>query len=730
MSKSKFAKILIAALSLCLLVCLAFGVTAFASGNEGESGAYTKPVISSKNVEYSSQTYLHYAVPVESVPEADRAVDGLWLNVLDAEGKKLLAVAPVTNDNGELAITNVNGIACYTFRGRGVPAKELNTVEYTEVETKSGAKSDICSYSVEEYLYHKLYTEGFVAETEADNASIGKNDRKDYARRTLYYDLLKYGAIAQELLAPGAEDKIGDSSYLDVKDAIAKGGFVTNDRINLVYNGANADQFDAWSFVQYDAWGDIVNSGYAMNGATFLGSAGYLKASPVFANIPDLKEEFNGDTLPTKWSYAGGASVGTNPKDANDKVLHIDASVSGHTNIFYVAEKIADATVAVIEGDFYWDFSDKKAEIYVYPNMGDGSTTNCMQMFYIGKSDVTCYKNGGDDTTFGASGVVSGRWVNIRIEYRVVEIDGAKLPEFRFYVDGVLKDVTHELRGKNYYTDGVINSSKIPSPGEVDRFKFFFSSTVTSGNIYIDDFNFVHGTSVATNYINPESNFIDFNSDYESGLSISCASNFIGTTMGEASKNTWEVLHDEASGDGYLRLYKYGVDSPEYNGGAALIPKVTYTEDGYNTFVFEADLHMSNVKGFASEIIICNSGITGTKNAPFLFSIPKVYNEWIHLVITYRPTKVDSTGKVLEFESSIKYVKEDGTTVNHDSYKATAETAYGANIKNGNTTIPALKTNIYMKFGFNNNFNGDVMVDNVGIQLLNIVGNNPVVVSE
>ena len=717
MSKSKFTKILIAVLSFCLLVGLAVGVTAFAAENEGAEGTYSTPVISSKNVEYGSKTYLYYAVPVASIPEADRVEGGVWVAISNADGTLAYNQLP------EAETSMVNGVECYVFIGRGVPAKELNTVEFTQVITKSGAKSEVYSYSVEEYLYQKLYNEGFAAKTEADVGADGK----DYARRTLYYDLLKYGAIAQELLAPGAEDKIGDSSYLDVKDAIAKGGFVTNDRINLVYNGANADQFDAWSFVQYDAWGDIVNSGYAMNGATFLSSAGYLKASPVFASVPDLKEEFNGDTLPSKWSYAGGASVGTNPEDANDKVLHIDASVSGHTNVFYVAEKVADATVAVIEGDFYWDFSNKKAELYVYPNMGDGSTSNCMQMFYIGNTDVSCYKNGGGDPTFGASGIAHGRWVNIRIEYRVVEIDGAKLPEFRFYVDGVLKDVTNELRGKDYYTDGVINGSKIPSPGEVDRFKFFFSSSVTSGNVYIDDFNFVHGTSVATNYINPESKFVDFNSDYASGLSISSASNFIGTTMGEASKNTWEVLHDEASGDGYIRLYKYGVDSPTYNGGASLIPKVTYTEDGYNTFVFEADLHMSNVKGFASEIVICNNGYTGTSNSPFLFSIPQVYNEWIHIVITYRPTKVDSTGKVLEFESSIKYVKEDGTTVNHDSFTATAETAYGANIKNGKTAIPALKTDIYMKFGFNNNFNGDVMVDNVGIQLLNIAGNDPVV---
>ena len=211
---------------------------------------------------------------------------------------------------------------------------------------------------------------------------------------------------------------------------------------------------------------------------------------------------------------------------------------------------------------------------------------------------------------------------------------------------------------------------------------------------------------------------------YDNVVELSRNTGFDGTVYGEDGKNTWKLITDEASGDGYLEIHKHGVDSPAYNGGVSLIPKVTYSEDGYNTMVMEIDLYMENVKSTASEILICPGGKTGTSNAPFLFQLPRIYNKWLHVVVTYRPTKVDASGKVLEFESSISCNGEV-----YDQRSGAIADAYGANIKSGATPLPVLNSSIYFKFGFNNGFNGDIKVDNIGVKLLNVAGNNPDVAS-
>ena len=93
----------------------------------------------------------------------------------------------------------------------------------------------------------------------------------------------------------------------------------------------------------------------------------------------------------------------------------------------------------------------------------------------------------------------------------------------------------------------------------------------------------------------------------------------------------------------------------------------------------------------------------------------------------YRPTVVDANGKVLEFESTMIYSTADGKVVNYDSKKGTAAEAYGASIVSGSTPLPRLTTSLYFKFGFNNNFNGDALVDNIGVKLVNVAGKNPTI---
>lgn len=160
------------------------------------------PEIMAANVSHNSNLYLYYAVPKSSITTG--------------EMPKLIG----EDANGSFVITSyteetVQGVECYIFKTRGVPAKELNTTETVRV-VAGDTMSEPLTYSVEKYLYDKLYNDGFVLETKDGVDIVGKNDGKDYARKMMYFNLLEYGAFAQQVLADGEFDPIADVPYVSI----------------------------------------------------------------------------------------------------------------------------------------------------------------------------------------------------------------------------------------------------------------------------------------------------------------------------------------------------------------------------------------------------------------------------------------------------------------------------------------------------------------------------------
>jgi len=160
------------------------------------------PEIMAANVSYESELYLYYAVPKSSITTG--------------ETPKLLG----TDANGSFEVTTyseatVNGVDCYIFKTRGVPAKEIATEE--TVCIKAGdAMSESKTYSVQQYLYEKLYDEGYVLEAEAENPDRGVNDGKDTTRAKLYFKLLEYGSLAQALLVENPAEVIASVPYVSI----------------------------------------------------------------------------------------------------------------------------------------------------------------------------------------------------------------------------------------------------------------------------------------------------------------------------------------------------------------------------------------------------------------------------------------------------------------------------------------------------------------------------------
>ena len=269
MRKSNLTKILVAILSFSLLLGAIVGITTAAD----ESDVYLENADVERNVQYESQTYLLYRVAKSAIKAEDEAA--LCMQIARVDGSIVGKVTPKIDGD------------YYVFTTQGVPAKELNTKEVVTVMSGSKAISPKITWSVEDYLYERLYSDGYAEVAEGGKADYGVDDGLDFERRQLYYDLLKYGVEAQKLLAPDAEDKIGDSAFVFADKALATyGRFDQPTKITLRYDGTKTpagDTFLGWECSMYDAYGDLVETVYAADGSV-LTAEGYIKTTPVYGS--------------------------------------------------------------------------------------------------------------------------------------------------------------------------------------------------------------------------------------------------------------------------------------------------------------------------------------------------------------------------------------------------------------------------------------------------------------
>ena len=174
--KKILLRLVLPILAVATMVCALVGIHSLADS--------PTPYIYSKNVTYGSYIVMNYAIPVESVPSGQTVGLGIYASASATEPKEIVT---------DYSIQTVYGKPCYIFQTHGVAAKNINTYEYVRPVTSDGAAhGEIVRYSVEDYLYQRLYTDGY--------ALMDDGDGEDYTRRNLYYDTLWYGASAQQLL--------------------------------------------------------------------------------------------------------------------------------------------------------------------------------------------------------------------------------------------------------------------------------------------------------------------------------------------------------------------------------------------------------------------------------------------------------------------------------------------------------------------------------------------------
>ena len=207
--KNTFTKIAILVLSLALLACIPFAVSAEETSGEVE--------ILAQNVIYNDTVSIVYAVDatIEDAKAGNVKVAYYWEDDETVYDAVLLDTTVADN--------LYNGHPC--FATTGVAPKALGKVAYATVYTGDAPAADAVwkSYSVAEYLYARLYKNGFVNKTEADG--------KDYNRKLLYQNLLEYAAQAQLLFDYNADELVNDlpAAYTTHEDVTINGGkFVFN----------------------------------------------------------------------------------------------------------------------------------------------------------------------------------------------------------------------------------------------------------------------------------------------------------------------------------------------------------------------------------------------------------------------------------------------------------------------------------------------------------------------
>ena len=205
--KNTFTKIALLVLSLALLACVPFAVSAEETSNEVE--------ILAKNVIYGDQIQVAFAVDatVEDALAGNVKLAYKWGE--DGEVKNAVVLNPEESDN------NVYKDQYPVFAIEGVAPKNLADVVYATAYTGDAPADDAewLTYSAAEYFYARLYKDGFINKTEADDTET----KKDYSRKLLYLAQLDVAKYAQVVLNYNPKELVTDYTYI----------FTTNENVNF-----------------------------------------------------------------------------------------------------------------------------------------------------------------------------------------------------------------------------------------------------------------------------------------------------------------------------------------------------------------------------------------------------------------------------------------------------------------------------------------------------------------
>ena len=407
---NKLTKILLLALTLVLVIGASVAVVASAEDE-------VLPTIIGKNLVYTDMTAIQIAVDPATV---------------DAKDVKLLATVDgktATYTSYEVS-TDSDVAGAYVFTIKGIPASAISD-EVTIVVESGDKASEPFTYSVAEYFYERLYSDGIVNATEGKNA----------ARKEFYETYIANGAAAQELFRNydkngnyvGGTTLVTDYTVL----AVEKGTFANGKEIILSATDDLTSKVTANAALAADksftgkwtvtTYGKTVTTATVANGADATAPAGFVTAvTPVYT---DAKGEYyiakeNGTlTSGTIWDFdKDGASVPSGSSAGSCSTISV-------TDGSLVMDKI-DGSESSGESYCRWNAtanSSLETPVFIYEtdikieNLSAYTPAKIMLQINSVQTQITVQHSGNEVYLLPASGsgkvtIEEGKWCNLRFE--------------------------------------------------------------------------------------------------------------------------------------------------------------------------------------------------------------------------------------------------------------------------------------------------------------------------
>ncbi len=614
MKKAKFSKIIVLALSLALLIGSAIGIAVSAAGDDGNYQ------IESINVSHGDRTQVLVAVDAPSETDLGKTDPGLTVTyAIGAQAAKnatFYKYMQIAKDSEG----NMTGPWYPVYYTPGIAIKDMGediiakVYDPAKTDGSSAAGKNVC---VAEYLYTKLYKEGYIAKTAADG--------EDYEQKALYLSMLDYIANAQEVLwnnknPDDTKPLVTDRIYVYAQDAKVNG--TENNSVLLTGKGSVTLTYTGSESIV--GWKAYTYSDGAAEESVYTSNTVAVSAHTVFVPyvLPaGAVEDFEGDytTTPVTWTYNEVNYEANNI--AFPSGVTIDKTAQGNHSADVNAEIVTDGDnkYALLGADR--SSVDKNrghamtvpaqqlvenAEKYVFEASMNVNAWNFSLNFYdsTGKS-IKMYAGGANISSSAYFGSLFGtnQWVDVRFEFY---LDTDKVAFFVKNTDGAyeLKAIcpisaslaynateTLSLKDISYVWIGADSGSGKKVELKVDNVSLYSTVNVISTPTYEGfegDYTSetVTWTFSYTGEAHSGEQFSATNLYFPSGISAAVEStNGSTTSYSNITGNTASVL-DDGTGNRYLQIDSYR-NGNNRDRGHSLKFTPAYMTANYNVYVFE-----------------------------------------------------------------------------------------------------------------------------------------------
>jgi hypothetical protein len=480
--------------------------------------------------------------------------------------------------------------------------------------------------------------------------------------------------------------------------------------------------FLGWQYDLYDAFGDLVEEGYAAEGSVFAAD-GYIKAEPYYLTRSILDFE-NTTEIPSQvLSYIqnenGTASI------ADGKfVLTQDVANVGN-NYWYVnpTTKVDDANAVVFEADFSAKITSGDAYMTIYTGANGGDKIYWAYLSISNgylriKNEYVCNPSQvGHNVEVKTPIKVDGTTYKLRVIYRETEWGENFLD---FYADGKLFHTTNRLYASTYNTN-----QKGPDAADVGCFTINFGKGA-AGTMTLDNVAMTQVTDVL------ESEFKTVGRD-DSIIDFDLSATDITKSTAETENKFYSYGYDEKTGSSYLLLNKH-----ETGSGLSIDIPVTYEEENANYAVLSFDYYIENsVTRMDNQIYAAHKTSSGFANAttPILATLDNGNinahkGKWIHVELTYEAIGFADDGTVNKVECKITVTNGPAANLNSDPvtgvyYRSDSKFKLFNSVNNSSNTmeVPTAAELTRIRISLNNNAYGDVRFDNISFKLINKTSN-------